>query len=144
VPETTDQSTFEELSKISTIIRGGVTVTSLINSGFQQSDGWQIIIMAGVPVHERIFKRKLDTFIKDEYDVIFPVVPDIDRQGRMMRLNNHFSNCTLNGIAIHSDTFRKVGNFIDDQNIQYVRLCWAAAALEAGCKFKGVVGLRVN
>jgi len=143
VPEHIDNNVYEKLSELAKVVRGGNTITSLINAGFEGAQGWQIIVMAGVPINAKII-RKLDVFIKNEKDVFFPIVPDFDRRGRMARLNSNFSNCTLNGIAIHSDTFREVGPFVDDPDIQYVRLCWACAALEIGCHFKGVVGMRMN
>jgi hypothetical protein len=143
IPSNTNVSLLKNISPTAKIVKGGNTITSLINAGFNDSNGWQIVMMAGTPVADGM-TRKYNLFIENELDVLFSVVPDIDRQGKISRLNNTFSTCTLNGIAMHADVFKKVGNFKEQENLYHVREEWEKTAIMHGCIFKGIVGLRMS
>ena len=120
---------------------GGNTITSLINEGFKDANGWQITTMAGSPLAAGLV-RKLDLFIQEDNDIVYSVVSDIDRNGNILSLNNTFYTCSLNGVCINAKTFKRIGNMREEGELQHVRMEWAAWALAAGCKFKGIVGLR--
>lgn len=143
IPSKIDSKTIKSIEEIAPVVQGGETITSLINAGFNKADDWQIIIMAGVPITNGLI-RKFNLFINSEKDVLFSVVPEIDRQGKISKLNNTFPTCSLNGLAINSKTFTEVGPFLEQGDLQHAKLYWAATAIDCGCTFKGIVGLRMN
>lgn len=142
LPLKTTEATIQTIEELAPVTIGGETITSLINAGFNHANDWQIIMMAGVPITHGLI-RKLNLFIENEKDILFSVVPDIDRQGKMAKLNNTFPTCTLNGLAINAKTFAEIGPFLEQEDLQYAKLYWAATACEYGCQFKGLVGLRM-
>jgi hypothetical protein len=79
-------------------------------------------------------------FIKDDKDILFPV---IDRK-------TNFIDGSMNGIIIRKSTFLKVGNFQTQtmqkktaNEIELIKTFWALDAIENGCTFKAIVGMKI-
>ena len=85
-------------------------------------------------------ERKLRYFAESPKDVLYPVVG--------MKMN--FVEGSSNGILINKETFKEVGEFPEHKmqkagvnDFELAKLFWATKAIECGCKFKGIVGLRI-
>ena len=143
VGKKTTTSTLEEMKKVCNTLRGKNTITSLINTGIKHGHKeWNIIVMAGVIMRARI-QDKYSLFIINEKDVCFPIIPDYNREGIPIRLNNTFAESSLNGVCIHQKTFNEVGDFADEESILLSRLEWAIKAKEKGCNFKAILGAKL-
>ncbi len=122
--------------------KGRNTITSLINLGFKKTKkAWNILIVEGSYVKANI-DRKYCQFIKDEKNILFPVVCDYDIQGKPTKIYNNFWDCSLNGMLIHKETFKKVGNF-SDTDLAESRLFWCYEAQRIGCEFKAILGAKM-
>ncbi len=90
-----------ELAKICPTVNGGVTITGLMNTGIRESGSpWNVIVFAGSWVGGSLY-RKFDLFVKEETDILFPVV-----EGRM-----NFVEGSMNGIIIHKRALLEAGEF---------------------------------
>lgn len=116
------------------------TITSLINLGLKEAKpDWNMLLFAGSFVRLGIYK-KFDLFAKDEKDILFPVVNNkID-----------FVEGSMNGIILHKNTFKLVGDFntssmqkLGSNELEMIKLFWAMSAVEHGCRFKAIVGMKV-
>ena len=123
----------QELSQYCPIATGGGTITSLINIGMKKTKvGWNIIVMSGTWVRPNLFK-KFSAFIKDKKDIFYPIV----------NKKFEFSEATINGLMIHKDTFKEVGDFCPKNPLQICKLLWALDAIEKKCRFKAIVGAKL-
>jgi len=124
--------------------RGRDTITSLINTGIKRGNkGWNMIIMEGARAR-RCIDIKYSQFIKDEKDILFPIVTDYNKEGRPVRIYKSFPDCTLNGIFIHQTTFKKIGDIPEEcSDLMEAKLFWATIAIENGCRFKGILGTKL-
>lgn len=134
VGENATPDDLKEISKICVVSKAGATITSLINVGVNESKKkWCFIIMSGVLVRPTILK-KYNYFLKDEKDILYSVV------------NNKtwtFDSATINGILLHKNAIKDIGNFIDEDSISNTKSHWGALALEKGYKLKGIVGNKI-
>lgn len=134
----------DELTAMSAICdtyKGKDTITSLINTGMKKTSiDWNVIVFAGTWL-KLALHRKFNLFVKSEKDILFPVA-----EGKY-----NFVDGSMNGIIIHKKTFAEVGNFaaapmlgesVDE--MQIVKLFWAMSAIEKGCVFKAIVGMRIG
>jgi hypothetical protein len=123
-----------EMSKHSRIIRGGNTITSLIDKGVEEMKSeWCMIVTSGSMIRPNTIK-KYNYFLRGQKDILFPVM---DRKYL-------FDEATINGILINRNTYKDIGELGDDDpDIQRVKLAWASKALDKGCKFKGIVGAKL-
>jgi hypothetical protein len=138
-----DDTTDEELKSFKQICethKGDNTITSLINTGMKKlRQEWACLLFSGSRIPSYI-EWKFSSWIKDEKDVLFPVV---DRK-------HDFITGSLNGVVINRRFFEEVGNFptvtmkkhgLND--FEFAKMFWAIDAIEKGCKFKAIVGMRV-
>lgn len=124
------------------IYKGGKTITSLINKGFEKTKKeWNIIIIEGARLCKNLCK-KYSTFIKSEKDILFPLIIDYDIKGYPKTINNEFHNCTLNGICINKKFFKKIGKMTDNP-LEISRKFWSMDAIQNQANFKSILGIRI-
>jgi len=141
-----DTATKADIDEIKTICpnvhKGKKTVTSLINVGVKKGfKGWNMLLMEGSLIRKDIHRRIM-YFMQGEKDILFPIVTDYDYQGKPIRIHGDIVDSTLNGFTIHQKTFKEVGDFSDNP-MEISRLFWALAAVDKGCKFKGILGAKI-
>lgn len=134
---------FDEMKEVCPTVRGGNTVTSLINKGMEglKGEGWRLFVMEGARVPKSIVSR-YSRWIRSPQDVLFPIVVNHDREGRPMKILSSFEDCTLNGMLIHHSLFREVGPFSDNP-IGVSKSFWAVDAHARGASFKAILGVNV-
>lgn len=131
----------DELSQFCPIYRSTQCSASFVNIGIKNSTTpWNFIIKVGTIVSPNLDK-KYSFFTKSESDVLFPVVNK--------RWN--FLESTLNGLLINRNFLEKTGYFPENQmykengmsEFEYAKSLWAEKAIQHGCKFKAIVGVRL-
>ena len=133
---------YKKMIELCPVFKGKSTVTSLINMALKKSKSeWTLVVMEGTPIHRGIDK-KYGLFIENNKDVLFSIIMQYDKQGRPIVIKDTFEDAPLNGMLIHRDTFKEVGDFTDE-SIPVSKLFWEAKAVDQGCKFKGVIGMRI-
>jgi hypothetical protein len=139
-----DDTTAPELKEIKTLcpsFKGKGTITSLLNAGLLKGhEGWNIFAMEGTTVRQGL-DQKYSRWIKDEKDVLYPIVVDYNQEGVPIKIYNNFSECTLNGLCIHRKTFKEIGNFSENP-LEISKKFWALGAIEIGVQFKAILGAR--
>lgn len=109
------------------------TIPSMINKGMKYTKSiWSMVIFAGTKVRSNL-NYKLSLFDFLETDIVYPVTTD----------NMSFVETSFNGSLFNKKLFKTIGDFQEMENPEWSKTFWAAKALEAGCSFKGIVGLRV-
>lgn len=132
MPAETTKKELSEFAQVCPVVKGKGTYTSLINIGVKKSDKpWNFIIMAGSTFKPR-FCHKYGYFIENEKDVLFPIVD----------FKCDFVDATLNGILLHKNAIKEVGEF-EDIELPLSKLFWSLRAIEKGYKFKALAGARV-
>jgi len=143
VPKETKAVEMTELKTLCPTFRGKKTFTSLINTGLKKGcKEWNYILMEGAILRPGLV-QKYAHFITSPDDVLFPIVVDYDQQGRPLNLHTEFHNCTLNGLFMHQQTIKKVGDF-GDEPLEMARILWATYALPEGIQFKAILGTKLN
>lgn len=133
----------EEISKLCPVHLGGDTIVSLINKGLEQGyNKWNLFILEGATLKRGVDER-YSLFLKGDNDIFFPIISDRNREGIPVKLYSRFDNCTLNGLFIHQETYKKVGKFHETEDLEVSRLDWGQRAMDIGCKFKGVLGIKI-
>lgn len=130
----------KEASNLCDVYKGGSTITSLINTGMKKTkENWNIIVFAGSWITPQL-RRKFDLFVKDEKDILFPV---------MWRKTN-FIEGSMNGLIIHKKAFKEVGDFPNGPmqkagvpEMELIKMFWALDAIKLGYVFKAIVGMKV-
>jgi hypothetical protein len=120
--------------------KGENTITSLVNVGMKKlKHDWGFIIFAGSRI-QNYLERKLSIFTTKDSDILFPVV---DRKC-------NFIEGSFNGVLINTKFFAEVGDFpcttMKKQGLndfEFAKMLWAIEAVEKGCTFKGIVGMRI-
>ncbi len=130
----------KNLKQVCETHKGEDTITSLINVGMKKlKHDWACIIFSAsrIPMY---IERKIENFAKADTDVLFPI---IDRK-------MNFVEGSFNGVVINREFFKKVGDFPTSQmykkgtnDFELAKMFWAMQAIQEGCTFKGIVGLRV-
>lgn len=123
------------------ILKGDETLTSLVNKGMKANKhDWAFIMFSGSRI-PTFLERKLENFAKTDRDVLYPVL-DFQR--------TDFISGSFNGVMIHSKLFKEVGDFPTFQaqkdglnDFELAKTFWAMDAIDAGAKFKGIVGMRI-
>lgn len=124
---------FSELNKVCPVHRGMDTVTSLLNEGLDHPPAeWSMTVMSGTWVRPNLDK-KYSLFVESTSDVLYAIV-----DGRY-----EFPDCSLNGLMVHRDAWQKVGHFCPRSPLPLCKLMWARAAIDRGCRFKGVIGVKM-
>jgi hypothetical protein len=129
-----------EMNRHCETVVGQDTITSLINVGVKESKSpWNVIVFAGSWVRGNVY-RKFDAFVKSRKDILFPVVDG----------HYNFVDGSMNGIIIHKETFSEVGDFSTHNmqkeghnDLELIKLWWSLGALEKGCVFKAIIGMKV-
>lgn len=130
----------KELKEFCPTYKGENTITSLINVGMKKiKTDWAFILFSGSRI-PTFLEHKLRNFVKEETDVLFPVV---DRKW-------DFISGSFNGVLINTKFFKKAGEFptvsMQKQGMndfEMAKMFWALGALEAGVTFKAIVGMRI-
>lgn len=128
----------KEMNSICETIVGEDTITSLINTGIKTSPSdWNVLVFAGSWIRSSLY-RQFDLFVKKETDILFQVI-----DGRL-----NFVDGSMNGIVIHKKALELAGDFPRMQKAGYnelemIKTFWAFAAIEQGCRFKAIIGMRV-
>jgi hypothetical protein len=122
-----------DIKKICLVHKGGKTFTSLINKGMAKTTvPWNILLMAGVWVKPKL-DQKFSTFLTSEKDILYPIA-----DGKY-----NFVDATLNGLTIHKNTFKEVGDIPEDKELDICKLLWALDAIKYGCQFKAIQGAKI-
>lgn len=139
VPETTSAEEMKNFKQIVETHKGENTVTSLINVGMKKCrHDWAFMFFSSSRLPPYI-EKKLSTWVKKDTDVLFPVA---DRKCE-------FSEGSFNGVLINKKFFELVGDFPsiiakNSQNdFELSKMFWAVKAMDHGCTFKAIVGMRV-
>ena len=99
-PSNANASELKEMKKVSTVHKGDDTITSLINTGMKKTKcDWNLIVFAGNWIQKGL-DRKFNIWANDKKDILYPVF------GK----KRHFTETPINGILIHKDTFKEVGD----------------------------------
>lgn len=132
----------DEYRSICPTFKAGQTITSLINSGIKHThEGWNMLIMEGAWVPRNV-EARYKRWIKDEKDILFPIVINYDRAGNPTKVFCNFIDCTLNGILIDKKFFLSIGN-LSENPLKISREFWSYDAIEKGAKFKGILGIKI-
>jgi hypothetical protein len=133
VPENIDPQVLEGMQKICPVHKGLDTITSLINVGMDHGPAdWNMTVMAGTWVRANLDK-KYSYFVESETDILYAIVNGF----------YEFVDCSLNGIMIHKDTWKKVGHFCPQSPLAVCKLFWAEEAIRLGHQFKGIIGTQM-
>lgn len=143
VPKNTKKEDVKELEKICAIYKGKETFVSLLNAAFKNGcKEWTTTIIEGAYARKNLDKR-YSFFAENEKDILFAVDWEKDVQGKPTKIYNNFWDCSLNGIMMHSNAFKEIGEFEESSNLEISRLLWAANAADKGYKFKGIMGAKM-
>ncbi len=139
VDGSTTPKELKQMKEICPTYKGKDTITSLINAGMKKmKKPWAFIIYAGSRIKTNL-PRKLEQFVQSEKDILFPIVKN----------KTGFADGSSNGILIHKDTFKEIGvlpkaQATEDMNdFEVSKLLWECKAIEAGCQFKAIAGIRI-
>lgn len=137
---------FKEFNTEVKTIRGGKTISGLINAGLNHSkntDTWNFILMAGNYIRYRIIKKYF-RFVESNTDVVYPVVTMAAKADGMGRRCWEFPDASINGLLLHKKLFSAVGDFDEAiENFSHIKMFWALDAIKEGAKFKAIVGTRL-
>lgn len=124
---------FKNFKEYCPTYKGKNTIASLINTGFKRLEHeWGLLIFAGNRFSQ--FAEHKFNFARNKKDIIFPVT----------ERNCNFLETPLDGLLVNKKTFDAIGNWPEKNDLNYSKLIWMASAQEYGCKFKAIVGLRIN
>lgn len=142
LPKHAKAADLKEYKELCPTYKGNDTITSLINTGIDKGHKeWNLVIIEGSWMRQNIVPQ-FSKFVESTRDILFPISAEYDKAGKLARLNDNFVDGTINGILIHRDTFKEVGNF-DNIQLEHSKILWAAKAIECGCRFKGVIGVKI-
>ena len=142
VPKEATAKQIEQLKELCPTYKGKSHFTSLINVGIKNGHKeWNLVVMEGAIVPYRVI-HKYSRFVEQQTDILFPIMPDYDLDGKPIRLNAQFYDSSLNGLFIHAETFKKIGNLTDNP-LEISRTFWAIDAINKGCRFKAILGIRI-
>lgn len=134
VPKGTTRKITDEIREVCPLARGDNTYTSLINVGLQKSTkDWNFIFFAGVVIKSNFWRRYV-YFMEDDKDIMFSV----------MAKHTNFVDGSLNGLFIHKNTIKRIGKMPEVSEIEQAKVTWAYSALQKGCRFKGILGMRLG
>ena len=132
----------KEMKEVCNIHKGGKTITSLINKGFEKIESdWAILILEGSRVCKNI-DMKYNKWIKNYNDVLFPLIIEYNREMYPKKIYDTFYNCTINGMCINKNFFKDVGKFTED-GLEESRKIWTVSALEKNVVFKSILGIKI-
>lgn len=142
VAKETKSTEMKELKKLCPTYKGKTTFTSLINAGVHKTKEWSLVVVEGSIVRKGLV-GKYARFLESPKDVMYPIVVDYDGQGRPVDLHTEFYNSSINGLLIHKNTLKEVGDF-GDEPLEMARVLWATRAIAKGVQFKAILGTRLT
>lgn len=123
----------KEMNDICPTCKGKETYTSLINAGMKHPPAdWNFLIIAGTYVRHRL-DNKFSMFIESEKDILYPIVEN----------KYDFVEATINGLLLHKNCLKEVGNMAEIGPYEICKLMWALEATEKGYKFKAILGAKL-
>lgn len=123
----------KEMKAVCPTYKGQETYTSLMNVGMKHAPAeWNFFIMAGTYIQPKL-NLKFSTFIENEKDILFPIVEN----------KCDFLEGTINGLLVHKNCFKEVGNMAEIGPYEICKLMWALDAVEKGYKFKAILGAKL-
>ena len=132
----------KEMQQYCEVYKGGNTITSLINKGFEKTkEEWNIILIEGSRICKNL-KTKYFKWITNNKNIVYPLIAEYNLNGYPSRINNTFYNCTLNGICINKNFFKEVGK-LSENPLEISRTFWAMQAKEKGAEFKSILGIKI-
>jgi hypothetical protein len=133
VCEDTHKDDIAMLKKVCPTHTGGKTITSLINAGMKKPPAdWNFIIIGGSYVQANLDK-KFSFFIEKYTDILYPIAD----------YKYNFVDATLNGLLLHKDMWKEVGDMGDANPLEICKLLWAMQAMDKKCKFKAIIGTKI-
>lgn len=133
VADDVNDEELEAMNKVCPTHKGQETITSLINTGLNNSAScWSIVVIAGCHVRQGL-DIKYSYFVNKTTDILFPIVDG----------KTTFVDGTINGIMIHKDTWKMIGNFCNQNPLGICKMLWAIDAIEKGCTFKAIMNARI-
>lgn len=129
-----DVCDLKSLRQIIPVKQAGSTITSLVDVAIAEaSRNWVFVVFSGTWVDPGPIRKYL-YFTKDKKDILYQV-------------SNHkwlFHESSMNGLFVHRDSIREIGDFGNDfNNLAEAKLYWGAKAIEKGYKLKGIVGAKL-
>lgn len=110
-------------------IRSGPSLAEMINAGLKHTTfEWNLLFLPNKPL-DKFLNHKYSLFIENEKDIIYPIVN--------RKLN--FIDSVFNGVFLHKNVIKDVGEFPCIKNFDTAKLFWATLAMERGYRFKGIV-----
>lgn len=132
----------KEMKTICPTFKGGNTITSLINEGYERLDcKWGILLIEGSRICKNL-KERYSKWIKSDKDILYPLVVDYDINWYPKKIYDSFYNCTLNGICINKLFFKEVGK-LSDMDLEKSRKMWTIKSSEKGANFKSILGIKI-
>lgn len=139
LPGETEAKEVKEFKEHCSVHKGESTFTSLINAGLKKiKTDWACVVIGGCRI-QPLLEKKWQSFVSSDKDILFPVV---DRK-------NNFVDGSFNGVLIHTKTFKAIGDFPDLEmrkiglnDFELAKMFWALDAMDYGCTFKAIVGMR--
>jgi len=123
----------KEMNSLCPTYKGQQTYTSLMNAGMKRAPAdWNFFVIAGTFVRHKL-DHKFSMFIENEKDILFPIVEK----------KYDFVEATINGLLIHKNCFKEVGNMAEIGPFEICKLMWALEATEKGYKFKAILGAKL-
>lgn len=147
VPKGANKDCFDEIEKVCPIHHARETLASMINVGMKKGHPeWNFFILAGCILPKHIHD-KFSIFLESPKDILYPIFAQYDQQGKPTDLHAHFINSTLNGMLVHHDTLKDIGELPEYTEgktpLEDSRFDWWLDAIDKGYKFKAVLGARV-
>lgn len=134
------KSEIDEMKELCPTYKGKNKITSLINAGMRHCKSeWGMFVFAGARI-TKFLERTISHFVTDPKDIIYPVYED----------KHNFIDASLNGVMINKKTFKEIGKWPDNDmekegfdEFGMAKLLWSVDAVNAGCTFKGILGMRI-
>jgi hypothetical protein len=131
--ETINAEDMAAMRRICPTFKGRSTFSSLINVGMKQAPApWNFIVMAGSYIRPRL-DQKFSLFLESEKDILYPIA-----NGKYA-----FDEATINGLFMHKDTFKLVGDMANVGRWDVVKLMWAMDAIAKDVRFKAVANSKL-
>ena len=93
---------------------------------------WNFVVVAGTILRKDMHIR-FGRFVEKDTDILFPVA-----EGKY-----NFIDATINGLFMHKDMFKQVGDWDTNTSLELCKTLWAGYAVEKGCKFKAITNMKI-
>lgn len=134
IPDTGTNEESRMVANICPIVKGGATISSMINAGLRKGTrDWNLVLVAGnVIKYNPLLKYVF--FTKSEKDVLYRVVD---------KVRWRWEDASIHGLLMHRKAIGEVGDFPDEESIKSCKTLWGARAAKNGYTFKGLVGVKI-